>query len=816
MSRPLKLRSLVSPLLVATFVAVGAPLAGCSTNGPSTEGKPGTDSAGFDEIVYAVRQNTIVDGKTVQIDVADGMGQVMDYGRYVPGAAIEVRNLQTGAVRNLIEGSRYEKADVEGMDLSFDAKKVVFAMKLDGNEKYHVFTANLKSGPDSKNPYGVAQLTFGDQDDLTPIWLSSGRIAFITNQQYTDMGTRADEYNHGRRVTQIATISEVGGDSDRKVCSQNLSHVFNLFRMKSGQIGYSRWEHLENVNDSKLFAMNPDCTQMIALAGQHDKPANSLVQVTESLDRNVFVAVATDRERTLQAGALVRVDARSAVDDSRHDEERATFEVLTPSVPRGGDVSPVGRYRSPHMLPDGRLLVSWADGFVNDVNELSSTPPDFGIYIYDPKTRRNQLVYNDKSTWEVYAQPVSVSVEPPPLTSVQTSQDFSIPMVIGSIDIRQTSLFTQHKNTVGGAQFPDGTPMDQALGSAVKVRIIEGFSSEAAKNVTMFGLTMAEGAAILGEAPVLADGSWRASVPPMIPMHLQAVDEFELAIRSQTTWIQGMPGEDRVCGGCHEDRTAPNHPSTQQQPLAATQLQNFMTPIADRTEYPWQMTADGGTVGANSLEVQKILDAKCVSCHNKDKNGNDAQETYSVTMTDRTTGKPTTYQLSRLDLSSTPVTVTYDRRTATYPSSYVSIFYPAALSMEMGQGAKIMGAVPPKWGVPSDARHSLLIEKLNITGAIDSGKNAWAIGEPFSDANSKSDDNPDYVAVKGGTRTMHPENVGGTLTRDERKALIRAFDMGGQFYSRQNTGFQAYVANPVAPVAGQTPAPTTTPNYPMP
>ena len=35
---------------------------------------------------------------------------------------------------------------------------------------------------------------------------------------------------------------------------------------------------------------------------------------------------------------------------------------------------------------------------------------------------------------------------------------------------------------------------------------------------------------------------------------------------------------------------------------------------------------------------------------------------------------------------STPVTVTYDRRTATYPMSYVSIFYPAALDMEMGQG----------------------------------------------------------------------------------------------------------------------------------
>jgi len=787
----------VSPLLLGLLAAVAVPLGGCTTSGPSEQ--IGESSAtGFDEMVYVVRQNTIVDGTSVQIEVAGGMGQVMDYGRYVPGARLEVRNLQSGDVRNLIEGSRYEKADIEGMDLSFDGKKVVFAMKLDGNDNYHIYTANLTKGTDKDNPYGIAQLTTAAQDDLSPIWLANRNVAFITNQSYTEMGTRADEYNHGRRVTQIATVSEAGGDADRKVCSQNLSHVFNLFRMKSGQVGFSRWEHLENVNDSKLFAMNPDCTKMVALAGQHDKPANSLVQVAESNEGNVFVAVATDRERTIQAGALVQVDAR-AVDGTNHDEERADFTVLTPSVPRGGEASPVGRYRSPHVLPDGRLLVSWADKSVNDVNELSATPPDFGIYIYDSKTRKNLLVFNDKETWEVNAQPVVKTDEPPLLSSVQTSQDSTRPLQIGSVDVRQTSLFSLHQNTVSGAQFADGTPMDQALGSAVKVRIIEGFSSEAAPNVTMFGLTMAEGAAILGEAPVQPDGSWLAAVPPFIPMHLQAVDEFELAIRSQTTWIQGMPGESRVCGGCHENRTAPNNPSAQMQTIAATQMQNYMNPIAERVEYPWQMTT--GTVGANSLEIQKILDAKCVSCHNGTTNGNEAQEFYTVTMTNRVTGLMTPYRLARLDLSATPVTVTYDRRTATYPASYVSIFYPAALSMEMGQGTTIMGTVPPQWGVPSDARHSALIEKVNITGAVDSNRTAWTLGEAFSDTN-----------VKGGTRTMHPENVGGSLTRDERKALIRTFDMGGQFYSRQNTGFKAYTANPLAPSTGQ----GTPTNYPMP
>lgn len=790
MPRQLTARSVLGPLLLPASLALAAPLAGCTSNSPQDP----NEQSGFQQIVYAVRQTTTIDGKTVSINVADGMGQVMDYGRYVPGARIELRNLTTGAVENIIEGDRYKTADVEGLDLSFDATKIVFAMKLDGNDNYHIYTANLAKGTDSTNPYGIRELTAGAYDDLTPVWVAGGRVAFITNQSYaefTAMGTRADEYNHAARVTQIGTVTEVGGDADRKLCSQNLSHVFNLFHLQSGQIGYSRWEHLENVNDSKLFAMNPDCSQMVALAGQHGgKPSNSLVQTTETLQQNVFVSVGTSREKTIQAGALIQIDARDAAGDNRHDEERATYSVLTPGVPTDDSDSAVGRYRSPHVLPDGRIMVSWADGYVSDINELSMTPPDFGIYIYDTKTHANQLVYNDESTWELYAQAVAPTKTPPILTSVSTLQDATVPLTIGSIDVRQTTLTSLFGESVHGAQFGTGTPTEDALKQAVAVRIIEGFSSESAPNVTMFGLTMAEGAAVLGEAPVQPDGSWRAKVPPFIPMHLQPVDEFDMAIRSQTLWMQGLPGESRICGGCHESRTAPNNPTMQQLPLAAATPSTFMDPIAARTEYPWQVNAQyPGTLAPTSLEVQSIFRSKCVSCHNDTQNGNDAQEFYQVTMNNETTGKATTYKIARFDLSETPITVVYDKRAATYPMSYVSIFYPATLQMMAEMGTKVVGTVPPEWGIPSDSRNSKMIEKINVTSSIDASKTAWPLGQPFSDTN-----------IHGASRTMHPDDVGVTLTADERQALIRAFDMGGQFYSRQNTGFKP---DTVAAAAGQ-------------
>ena len=107
----------------------------------------------------------------------------------------------------------------------------------------------------------------------------------------------------------------------------------------------------------------------------------------------------------------------------------------------------------------------------------------------------------------------------------------------------------------------------------------------------------------------------------------------------------------------------------------------------------------------------------------------------------------TTYKIPTLDLSSTPVTVYYDRRVATYPASYVSIFYPATMGM-MGDNdttgkVVVTGAAPcsqagltnvtpagctPWWGIPGSARASALTQKLNLHGIVNGaadGTTAW-------------------------------------------------------------------------------------------
>jgi hypothetical protein len=139
------------------------------------------------------------------------------------------------------------------------------------------------------------------------------------------------------------------------------------------------------------------------------------------------------------------------------------------------------------------------------------------------------------------------------------------------------------------------------------------------------------------------------------------------------------------------------------------------------------------------------------------------------------TGQETTYHIPSLDLSDTPVTVYYDMKVATYPASYVSLYYPATLQMMEGMGdVKITGTVPPEWMIPEDARDSVLFSKLNVQA--EDGTYAYSIS----------------------SHPSHPEDVGVTLSAADRQILIRTADLGGQFWSRKNTGFVPYNDDPVA------------------
>jgi hypothetical protein len=125
-----------------------------------------------------------------------------------------------------------------------------------------------------------------------------------------------------------------------------------------------------------------------------------------------------------------------------------------------------------------------------------------------------------------------------------------------------------------------------------------------------------------------------------------------------------------------------------------------------------------------------------------------------------------------LDLSDRPLMAYYEREAVSYPASYVSLFYPSAM---MGRDVQRVEGAPVEWIVPANARASRFIQKLNINAVTLNNDGSltettqWAYPTP-----------------------AHPEDKGTTLTREERLTLIRAVDLGGQYYSRRNTPGGAY------------------------
>ena len=182
-----------SLLTVLALAGAVATVEGCSgaTTGKAAAGS--TDLLSSSTLLFIQRQTTTVvknpDGTTtVTVDVDGGNGQVLDYQRWVPGGSLNLLSpARADGTRTNLTAS-YTTADFNGADVSFDATQAVFSMKTGMNDHYHIYTVQLTPAADGS--YQVHQLTGGMCDDINPIYVPNGQIAFVTNQMYTQMGTR--------------------------------------------------------------------------------------------------------------------------------------------------------------------------------------------------------------------------------------------------------------------------------------------------------------------------------------------------------------------------------------------------------------------------------------------------------------------------------------------------------------------------------------------------------------------------------------------------------------------------------------------------
>lgn len=649
-------------------------------------------------------------------------------------------------------GPEYANIDISGYDISFDAKQIVFSGKLSGNTNYGLFILTLADGSVDQVPTDPAR------DYVSPIFLPGDKIMFTTNS-VVETGARQhrDEYERGTTL-QLGRINTDG--TGEELGARNLSHRTFPTLMSDGRVMFTQWDHLGTMNAGHLMFVNQDMTNLREGFGKEGTGASNSTLKAQEVSPGRFIAIATSRNRTIQAGALI--DVRLGIVDTdgdgnvsareRQSEANASYKDLTPDVPH--DMTPsadtVGRYYDAFALnakekPD--LVVSWANGPVESgVLGSAGLEADFGVYLLDTQRNQRHPLLDNNEMWDIFPRPLQARPVPD-ISGSAIDPSLNGATMIGSMNVYESSLKTFAPNSIYG------------------VRVMEGFSSEEGFP-RMFGTTMFEGQANLGVARVQADGSWLATIPSNVPIHVQAIDTFGMSMFSEPVWVSGRKNEARVCGGCHEarDRATVIDPGQTDAFAVGPTPMYGLTPRTDRKST--DTTRDKVMGLAWNTTIQKIFTDNCVSCHG-------ASNTAGVapyTITDPATGTSVSWTFN---LEGTPLPAAFADigGEPAFTASYFSIAGPDMEAIEKG-GLMVSGNFKV-YASPENSRDSLVIKMLN----------------PMQQ----------FPAQAAGTRAFatmpHMAQVGaGTdLTPDEFYQLILNIDMGVNFYARENNpGLASY------------------------
>jgi len=477
-------------------------------------------------------------------------------------------------------------------DLSFNGEKVVFSYKPAGEKSFHLYTANA-DGSDIK------QITFGDYDDLDPIWLPDGHISFSTS--------RAGTYVRCMPQTHVFVLARCEADGKNiYVVSRNNEPDFLPSVMDDGRVIYTRWEYTDKGlwRAQSLWTMNPDGTNVNVFWGNQSVYPDMLIEPRQIPGSNRVMFTGVGHHRWF-AGSIGIIDPKEGL-NFPDGITKVTQDVRWPET-GDGKVDPKENnnyhrsgnftaYKTPYPLSEEYFLVSARTGSEGGPRG-SAAPELFSLYLMDVYGNK-ELIYKGK--YNAYHAMPAIARKKPRV----------IPDVVAWPEIGE-----DYKGTKPGVLYSsnvlEGTTIPKE--KAKYLRVIE----QDPKTYTTWDKTVQhDGPAvaihgpdpvkrILGTVPIEEDGSVNFELPAGKGVYLQILDKDFRAVQTQRSFTGVMPGETRGCVGCHEQQnTAP-----QSGGLALRKAP------AKLTLPPWGEQ----TVGYNRF-VQPTLDKYCGECHQGDKN----------------------------------------------------------------------------------------------------------------------------------------------------------------------------------------------------
>jgi hypothetical protein len=488
-------------------------------------------------------------------------------GSFEGGGALKTIDLATGQVKTLLEVPDGVARDP---DVSFDGTKILFSMRRNREDDYHIYEMNADGSE-------LRQITVGSAlSDIDPIYLPDGRILFTS--------TREPKYCMcNRHIMGNLFTMEADGSNIQQIGHSTL-HEGHASLLPDGRIIYDRWEYIDrNFGDAQgVWSCNPDGTNHAVYWGNNTNSPGAVLDNRAIPGTDLLLAnFSSCHDRPW--GALAIVDRRLGL-DGRTPVLRTWPADAIELVGKGNydtfvRVNP--KYEDPYPLSDKVFLCS----------RMTGRGEEMGIYLLDTFGNEVLLHVEEPGCFD----PMPLGPRPRP------------PVIPPRIDLTKNEGYYYVENVYVGTGMETVEP-----GSVKYLRVVESPEKRFWTGPAWDGGTgqQAPGMAwndfnnkrIVGTAPVESDGSAYIAVPADTFVYFQLLDERGMMVQSMRSGTIVRPGETSGCVGCHDQRRS----------SAQLQYSGAAWQHGPRKLEPWYGPP---RLFSYTAEVQPVLDRHCTSCH---------------------------------------------------------------------------------------------------------------------------------------------------------------------------------------------------------
>lgn len=475
--------------------------------------------------------------------------------------------------------TNFEDGFVADCEVSWDGGKIIFARRLNGDERNYKEVryqkAQLKKpgepllgGPDdpwwhiwemNADGGGLRQLTFGPHHDVNPTYLPDGRIVFSSSR----IGLR-DEY-HGFPAIGLAVMNPDG--SGINIIGFNLGGDRDPAVLEDGRIVFSRIDifYSRLKTEVAIHTVFPDGTRNESLYGPerrafwkdvHRKYAAWTMRPSQG-------GSADNRNRVLRMsqaqpfgdGRIICTSSGGLViiGPGRNRETLVPYDrkmAVTSPFPVD-DKSVLCAATIKQFKVDGRVVTCGTEEF----QRLDKGPSlfrsainnDLGIYLMDTETGKMELLYNDPQMADFEARPIRPRRRPIVLTdsSQVKNRSYAAGLFCHSATVSRHSRVEREGRLL---RVIEGRP------------IVARHETQQNRPTNRWKNHGGTHARVLGTMPLAPDGSFFVKVPADRLLQLQILDSDRRVVGNQLFWMYARPGETRSCVGCHEQRDSTHLP----------------------------------------------------------------------------------------------------------------------------------------------------------------------------------------------------------------------------------------------------------------